>query len=61
MTNEIEIELEDMDAWENFAADNEEALVEAYGSVANALKHCCDGGLTLGGGASPEVIVWFAA
>lgn len=52
--------LADLDAWATFAVANREALVETYGSVDAALKHACDGGLTLGGGAAPLFHVTFA-
>ena len=54
-----EIELEDMPAWWRFAEANAEALVEAYGDLDAALKAARDGGLTLGGGATPITRVWF--
>ncbi len=54
------IELADMDAWDAFVADNRDALDEAYGSTANALQHAMQGGLTLGGGAAPLFIIFFA-
>lgn len=57
---EVEIVLDDMDQWELFSRDNSEALTHEYGSVANALKHACDGGLTLGGGASPVTFIRFS-
>lgn len=55
-----EILLADMDAWDVFAADNHDALVDAYGSIEKALKHACDGGLELGGGAAPLFVIYFA-
>lgn len=60
MTSEINVTLADIPAWDRFVADNREALEEAYGSLGAALKHICDGGLTLGGGAAPLVYVRFA-
>ena len=57
---DIEISLPDLDAWDAFAEANHDALAETYGSVESALKHAMDGGLTLGGGASPLVLVYFA-
>ncbi len=41
--------LPDMDAWDVFATANRDALIEAYGSLDNALQHATQGGLTLGG------------
>lgn len=59
MQPDITIALSDMDAWDEFAAANEEALQDEYGSVAAALRHARDGGLTLGGGAAPLTFVHF--
>jgi hypothetical protein len=59
MTHAIEIELPDLHAWDAFVADNREALEHAYGSVDRALVHACQGGLTLGGGASPFIHIYF--
>ena len=59
MTETI-ITLADMDAWDDFAAANIDALTDAYGSTANALRHAMDGGLTLGGGAAPMFTIVFA-
>jgi hypothetical protein len=47
------IVLDDMAAWEKFADDNEEALVQQYGSVKRAYQHVLQGGLRMGGGACP--------
>ena len=58
MTDRI-ITLADMDAWDAFAADNRDALVNEYGSTANAYQHAVQGGLTLGGGAAPLVNIVF--
>ena len=55
-----EILLADMDAWWDFADANREALVSQYGSIWKALKHARDGGLEMGGGAAPLVVVYFA-
>lgn len=55
-----QIVLADMDAWEAFASDNSDALIEAYGSIANAYQHAIQGGLTLGGGAAPLFEISFA-
>ena len=60
MTDEHHIELADMDAWEAFVADNEDALIDAYGSTINAYQHAVQGGLTLGGGAAPLFHIFFA-
>lgn len=57
MTN---IVLADMDEWGDFAAANREALEADYGSLANALQHAMQGGLTLSGGAAPEFFISFA-
>ena len=57
---EQQIILDNLEAWEAFAADNRDALEESYGSIANAFQHAIQGGLTLGGGASPMFIVSFA-
>jgi hypothetical protein len=54
-----QIVLPNMDAWEEFAAANREALEEAYGSTANALQHAIQGGLTMGGGAAPLFFISF--
>ncbi len=54
------VTLADTDAWLDFAANNEDALVETYGSVDAAYRHAIDGGLTLGGGAAPAFLVHFA-
>ena len=55
-----QIILADMDAWEAFAADNADALIEEYGSTANAYQHTVQGGLMLGGGAAPLFEISFA-
>lgn len=52
--------LPDMDAWEEFASANREALEDAYGSTAKAYQHAIQGGLTLGGGAAPLFEIFFA-
>ncbi len=57
---EHQIILADMDEWEAFAADNRDALEDAYGSTANAFQHAIQGGLTIGGGAAPLFVVSFA-
>lgn len=44
--------------WDYASAADE--LIEEYGSIDNALKHACDGGLNLGGGAAPVFQVSFA-
>jgi hypothetical protein len=56
----IVVELDDMDAWEDFAAQNRDALCDQYGSTEKAFRHAIDGGLLLGGGAAPAVSVYFA-
>lgn len=53
------ITLKDMDAWREFAALNEGALIEQYGAVDNALRHALDGGLRMGGGAAPIIDIVF--
>ena len=55
----IVLELENMDDWETFAADNRDALIDAYGSTARAYQTAIQGGLTLGGGAAPYVTVYW--
>jgi hypothetical protein len=45
----ITIALPDMDMWDTFAANNREALVEAYGSTDKAFQHAINGGLELFG------------
>ncbi len=57
---EHQIILADMDEWEAFAADNRDALEDAYGSTANAYQHAIQGGLTLGGGATHLFVISFA-
>lgn len=54
-----EIKLAGMEEWKRFAQDNEEGLIEECGSVESALEQCRNGGLRLGGGAAPEVMVRF--
>lgn len=56
----VAVTLDDLDDWEDFAAANAEAIVERYGSKDKAYRHLCDGGLLLGGGAAPQVSVYFA-
>lgn len=51
--------LADMDEWADFVANNREAIEGKYASVDEALKRACDGGLTIGGGASPVTLVTF--
>jgi hypothetical protein len=60
MTDKFEIILVNMDEWKSFAAANLEAIVNEYGSTANAYRHAIDGGLRLGGGAAPLFHVSFA-
>lgn len=57
---EHQIILADTGEWEAFAADNRDALEEAYGSTANAYQHAIQGGLTMGGGAAPLFFISFA-
>ena len=60
MNSEIHnIELTDMDAWDDFVRDNRDAIIDRYGSIDTALKHARDGGLELGGGAAPLFIITF--
>jgi hypothetical protein len=56
----IVVTLGDTDDWDEFAAANAEEIVDQYGSKDKAYRHLCDGGLILGGGAAPEVAVYFA-
>lgn len=58
--DDIDLILDDLDAWDEFAAANEDALRESYGSSESAYQHAIQGGLTLGGGAAPLVIISFA-
>jgi hypothetical protein len=51
--------LADMAEWEAFAEANEYSLLEMYPTIGDALKAACDGGLVMGGGASPIVHVYF--
>ena len=55
----IDVLLDDLNDWDEWAADNHEALIEDYGTIDNALKHACDGGLRMGGGAAPIIDVFF--
>ena len=55
-----EIMLADLAAWETFAEANREALVAEHGSVDEALRLVREGGLEMGGGAAPLVVVYFA-
>jgi hypothetical protein len=55
----ITVELDDQTDWLDFTIANEEAIIEQYGSPEKAFKHLCDGGLIIGGGAAPEVRVYF--
>jgi hypothetical protein len=57
----IHVTLDTVEDWETFALENADAIVERYGSREKAYRHLCDGGLVLGGGASPEVTVYFDA
>lgn len=57
----FDITLDDMDDWAAWSTDNADALIEDYGSIESALKHACDGGLTMGGGAAPIFHISFAA
>lgn len=56
----FDIVLDDMDDWAAWAADNADALINDYGSIEAALKHACDGGLVMGGGAAPVFHISFA-
>lgn len=56
----MDIILETTEDWETFAEANQESLEAEYGSLDKAFRHCCDGGLILGGGAAPEFFVIFA-
>ena len=53
------IGLRDEDAWRDFVEANREAILERYGTIANAYQHAREGGLTLGGGAAQAVLVLF--
>lgn len=55
-----DVELATIDAWDKWAADNAAELIASYGSIDNALRHACDGGLTLGGDVQPVLFVYFA-
>jgi len=55
----VNVELADMDAWDEFVAANREIIDEQYGSESRALEHARDGGMTLGGGASPMRCIFF--
>jgi hypothetical protein len=56
----IVMELDNVDDWQEFYTDNIDAIDDRYGSIDKAYRHLCDGGLLLGGGAAPEVAVYFA-
>ncbi len=60
MAQDRDIILADIDEWHSFARDNAEALHDAYGSISAAYQHAIQGGLTLGGGASPMFTIRFA-
>jgi len=53
--------LSDLDAFDVFIAENREAIREQYPnhSEEDVLRACCDGGLMIGGGAAPLVMVRF--
>ena len=55
-----EVMLADLAAWEVFAEANREALIAEHGSVDEALRLVREGGLEMGGGAAPLVVVYFA-
>jgi hypothetical protein len=57
----VSMVLADMDEWDSFVANNQDAILERYDSVNDALRHACDGGLALGGGAAPSFVVVFEA
>ena len=45
--------------WDRFVADNEDALLDMYPSIAHAHMVACQGGIRMGGGAAPVVDVRF--
>ena len=47
--------------WQQFAAENKDALIEEYGSLGAAMWHATVGDLTIGGGAAPLFLVRFDA
>lgn len=55
----VTLMLSDMDAWDVFVEHNRDAIESEYGTVDRALIAACEGGLRLGGGASPIVDVFF--
>ena len=55
-----EIILADYASWLDFARENHAALIEAYGTIGTAYRHAVQGGLTLGGGASPLFFISFS-
>lgn len=52
--------IEDMDHWTEFCRENHDDIIDLYGDTIAALNHACQGGLVLGGGASPETLIIFA-
>jgi len=53
------IGLENEAEWNEFSSANLEALLEIYPDLGAAHKAACDGGIQLGGGASPEFFIHF--
>lgn len=51
--------LANMDAWQEWAEANREALEADYGSLSTALQHAMQGGLMIGGGAAPAFFITF--
>lgn len=56
-----EICLSDNAAWQAFVEANREEIESEYGSVDVAYAIAADGGLEMGGGATPLVIVYVGA
>ena len=59
MNTGINVALANLEAWDDFAAANTEALIAEYGDLNKALLHVMGGGLVLGGGPAPLVHVYF--
>lgn len=53
------VALRDMDDWHSFVAANEDALLDMYSSIDDALKAACEGGIVIGGGAASAFLVSF--
>lgn len=51
------VEIRTATEWRAFVDANHDALIDACGTVRQAYRYACNGGLELGGGAAPLFII----